>query len=234
MSKANVGYHGTRRKHTKEDALSDREYELLLESASQMDEYYRLQCKLVLLLGGRLGMRAGEIAHLKESWIDWRRNMIVIPRYQRCEKGKGGGVCGYCRSQAEQMLEHNEGMEYEDAEHEMWSPKTEAAAREIPFDASTRAEICMERFFDVYDGWPRSRQVVNRRVNRVAESTNEVEVEEVYPHCLRATAATRFAARGLDIFALKSMMGWADLQTAKCYISSSGERTAQAIRDITL
>lgn len=54
----------------------------------------------------------------------------------------------------------------------------------------------------------------------------------VTPHGLRATAATRFASRGLDTVALQSMFGWAQLSTAHNYIRRSGENTARAIRDI--
>ena len=59
---------GTR--HSREDAVDARTFEYLVESTYAMDDYYGLQCRFILFAAGRLGMRAGEIAHMDESWID--------------------------------------------------------------------------------------------------------------------------------------------------------------------
>jgi len=219
-------------KHTKEDALSDREYQLLLEGCSEMREYYGFQARFVCLVAGRLGFRAGEIAHMKESWVDWRRNMIVVPRHETCTKGKNGGPCGYCRSAAKQRVEHNPGLTLNEALSYAWSAKTDASAREVPFDFDPRVSLVVERFFDEYDAFPTSRQSVNRRVNRAAEEADQLEPTDIYPHCLRATAATFHAARGLDVLPLQALFGWADLSTAQNYIQRSGENTARALHGI--
>ncbi len=109
-------------RHTREDALTEREFELLLEGATQCKQ--SLKARFVVLVGGRLGLRAGEIAHMKDDWVDWRQHMVSIPRHESCDKGRfEGEVCGYCRQQAEQMLEHHDDMTLEEAEAEMWSPK---------------------------------------------------------------------------------------------------------------
>lgn len=219
-------------KHTKEDALGDREYQLLLEGTGKMRDYYGFQARFVCLVAGRLGMRAGEIAHLKSEWVDWRRNMIVVPRHEPCEKGKDGGPCGYCKSCARQRVEHNDELTFEDALEYSWSAKTDAAAREIPFDFDPRVSLAVERFFEKYDEFPVSRQAVNRRVTKAAETAPQLDASEVYPHCLRATAATFHAARGLDVLPLQAMFGWADLSTAQNYIQKSGENTARALHGI--
>lgn len=264
MSRSTSGYtpqtnSSTAVRHSKEDALSDREFERLVAASYQLDEFWSLQCRFVLLVAGRLGLRAGEIAHMDESWIDWRRNMIVIPAREPCSNGRDGGLCGHCRASLEQMAEVRTNNRYGDIHRSLssrdelepgggraaasiveaddlddghWSPKTDAAAREVPFDADTRASIVVERYFEQYDEYVNGRQSINRRVTRLCETADEVDADQVYPHALRATAASHFAAHGLDVFALKSLMGWSDLSTAKNYISTSGERTAQAIRDI--
>jgi integrase len=221
-------------RHTKDDALDTREFEQLLEATYGLDDYYGLQCRFVVLVAGRLGMRAGEIAHMKSDWVDWRRSLIDIPRHQPCEDGRNGGVCGYCKRKAEQMTHHGDEPDMEAALRSRWSPKTDAAAREIPLDAAPRAEIVIEQFFERFGEWPHTRQSINRRVDRAAEKAEGIHPDDVYPHALRATAASRFSANGLDVFALKSVMGWSCLSTAQCYISSSGERTARAIRDTML
>jgi len=196
------------------------------------DRYYGLQCQFVVLVAGRLGLRAGEIAHMTEDWIDWRRNLICIPRYEPCDSGRDGTICGTCTQHAQQRAAHNPELSLDNALEYSWAAKTAAASREVPFDADPRAELVVERFFDRHDGWPHSQQAVNRRVARAGREADSISADDIYPHCLRATAASDLAGKGLDVFSLKSMMGWAQLQTARCYVTSSGERTAQAIRDL--
>ncbi len=87
----------------------------------------------------------------------------------------------------------------------------------------------MERFFDRYDGYPCSAQSITRRVKKAAELAPELDKEDIYVHCLRATAATYHAARGLDVLPLQSLMGWAQVSTAHNYVQSSGENTARAL-----
>lgn len=220
-------------RHSKEDALSDRQFERMVESTYKLDcDYFALECRFVLFAAGRLGMRGGEIAHMREEWIDWGRGMIVVPRHEPCTDGRDGGICGHCRQSAQQIVDHNPTVTTEEAEAAMWSPKTENAAREIPFDATTRAQLAVEEYFDRFDSFQASRGVVNRRVTRMAEQADGVDPETTYPHCLRATAASYFSARGLDAVALKSFFGWSEFSTALNYIEESGERTAVALRGI--
>lgn len=224
------GYQSDGVHHSKEDALTDRQFELLLEATYDMGSYQGLEARFIILAAGRLGLRAGEITHMRESWLDRRRNMIVVPPHQDCEKGKDGGIGGYCQQQAEQRLNHNPEMCLEEALAHSWEPKTSAAAREVPFDAHPRAELVVERYFDRFDRFQVSRSTLGRRVKKAADISGLDG--RIYAHCLRATAASYFAARGLDVVALQSMFGWASLQTAHAYIRRSGENTARAIRDI--
>lgn len=217
--------------HCKEDALNERQFELLVEGSYRLDDdYFELETRLVVFLAGRLGMRAGEIAHMKRDWIDQHRGMIVIPRHESCTDGRDGGLCGHCKASAAQMVDHNPRLSLDEAEEMMWSPKTKAAAREIPLEASERARIIVERYFERFEEFMASRTVVNRRVTRAAEAADEgVDSENTYPHCLRATCASHFAASGIDLVSLKSMMGWASYETAKNYLAESGRRTEKAL-----
>jgi site-specific recombinase XerD len=54
----------------------------------------------------------------------------------------------------------------------------------------------------------------------------------IYPHCLRATAASYHAYRGVAPVPLQALMGWSDLATAQKYIRISGTATARAVRNI--
>lgn len=51
-----------------------------------------------------------------------------------------------------------------DAVAARWHPKTVASARSLPFDLWLRIKLCLERFADRYDEFPRSRSSINRRV----------------------------------------------------------------------
>jgi site-specific recombinase XerD len=109
-----------------------------------------------------------------------------------------------------------------------WHPKTASSARAVPFDLSLRVELCLERFADRYDTFPHSRATVNRRVTAAAE---HADIDgRVYPHCLRATAASYHAYQGVAPVPLQVLMGWSDLATAQKYIRISGTATANALR----
>jgi integrase len=214
-------------RHTREDALGQREFQLLLEGCYNIDdEYYAQQARFCVLVAGRLGLRVGEITHMKKDWIDLSNEMIQIPKREECTKGRGSATrCGYCKQAAKQAVEHNEDLCFQDAVNSMWHPKTEASIREVPYGFDPQVSLCIERFFDRYDEWPLSRNAVNRRVKKASEKSDI----EVYPHALRATAATSHASRGLDVIPLKSLMGWAQLSTAHNYVADSGQNTAREL-----
>lgn len=217
--------------HSKEDALTEREFELLYEGAKKMDGYRGMEATFIVLVAGRLGLRAGEIAHMREGWVDWREKRIEIPAHQPCRKGKDGGMCGYCRQQVKQCVEYND-IEREAVADHWWRPKTEAGVRGVPWDFSARAGMVVERFFEEFDKFERSYTAISRRLKRAAELAEELDPENVYAHALRATAATYHASRGLDVHPLTSFMGWANMSTAEVYIARSSSNTQRALRSI--
>lgn len=228
------GHSGSDVTHSKEDALSGREFELLLEGAAELSRdtyYYAPDPEMMIYTLGRLGLRRGELVHLEGDWIDWREEQIQIPAHSPCDRGQNGAVCGDCRQSARQRVEYAEDdLDEETAREWMWTPKSEAGVRTIYFGHDTRARLYLERYFasDAYDRVEVSGSAVSRRVEKAAELAPELDPEDVYPHCLRATAATRFSSL-LDVYALKQVMGWERLATSKAYISSNAESTAQQL-----
>jgi integrase len=210
-------------RHAHEDVLTDREFELLLEACADLPEPKDFQARFICLIAGRLGLRAGEIAHLRTDWIDWDRMLLRIPQHEPCE-------CGYCRRQAMQEATHTESATPETALDSRWHPKTVASARAIPFDLSHRVELCIERFAGRYSAFPTSRATLNRRVSRAAAHADLTG--RVYPHCLRATAASYHAYQGVAPVPLQAFMGWSELATAQKYIRISGTATANALRQV--
>lgn len=249
-------------RHSREDALTEREFELLLDGARDLKPPQDFQARFCIFATARLGLRAGEVAHFSTDWIDDRERLIEIPEHDPCDKGKRPGeVCGYCRARAKDHVENTNltlqeakdelqetyddlgddaletmaeqkveetNITLEEALAERWEPKTEAGARTVPFDHDVRLQMCIERFADRYDEWPRSRATVNRRINGAAENA-DLEAR-VYPHALRATAASAFAFKEISVYALMSIMGWSDLATARTYIQASGENAAREVR----
>ncbi|MFD2655317.1 tyrosine-type recombinase/integrase [Gracilibacillus thailandensis] len=208
-------------RNSHQDALDDTKYRRLIEATDGLDEPFQTEAFAILVFGGRLGMRGGEICHLSEDWVNWERKMIEIPAYDAC-------ACGYCRQQAHLATQHDDELTIENAMAERWQPKTEHSIRTIPFDFDEEVEAAVEIFFDRFDGYEHSRASVNRRVDRVAEEAG-IDPASIYPHALRATAATNLAYAGVPAPALQSMMGWSKLSTATKYIRLSGTATADAL-----
>lgn len=213
-------------RHTHQDALSEREYRHLLDACGDLDDPYRRECEFVVVVAGRLGLRAGELAHIDESWIDWEHRRLQIPAFDECTNGEDGGICGYCRARAKEQAE-TLGIDVETALSRRWEPKTSHGSRAVPFDFDAEVESVVSNWFWDHDGWPLSRAAVNRRVDKVAAAAGL----ELYPHALRATAATNLAYRGVPAAALQSMMGWSQLSTAQKYLRLSGEATSRALND---
>jgi len=252
--------------HARDDALSPREFERLIDASYGINKSrIELETRAVLYLTGRVGLRKGEVTHLAESWVNWSDGVITIPPFQPCTKGQHADEpCGYCRRRAEDRVETNNithdeavaaiqhvldesanltdadidakatelmadvNMELQDALQEQWQPKTPRSARRVPFDFDVRVELTLERFFDRFDGWERSAATVNRRINRLQELT-EFD-KRLYPHALRATAASYHASRDISVHSLMSIMGWADPGTARAYVSANDEQAAREIR----
>lgn len=218
-------------RYSADDRLEPREFEQLLRGAMRLDGEFAVQAEFAILAAGRLGMRSGEIAHLREEWINWRERMIEIPRREPCSKGLDGGVCGHCKQLARQKVDCGEDRELDVVLANMWQPKTYAASRAIPFGHDARTELALERFFEYYGEWPISHNGVGRRIKRACRSAEEIDENDVYAHCLRATAATFHAGRGLRALQLQALMGWADLSTAQRYVRMSGEAVKSALEE---
>lgn len=98
------------RSHSRDDALTSRQWERMFRASYDVDDpEIALECRMLAVTCGRLGLRAGEVTHLHRDWLDWSDGSIQIPSYYDCTKGKNEGeVCGYCRNRARDNLDsHN-------------------------------------------------------------------------------------------------------------------------------
>lgn len=218
-------------RHSHQDALSETEFQRLVDATEELKHPFDAEALFILVAAGRLGMRAGEIAHMRRDWINYDDSLIQIPRHDPCRDGEDGGPCSYCETQAALAVEHADELTFEDAIDQRWEPKTTTSVRAIPFDFDDFVEAVVLEFFETRDAFPRSRVTINRRVNRALEAA-EMPEDKCYPHSLRATAASHHAYKGVPSAALQDLFGWAQLSTAQKYLRLSGGATANALRDV--
>jgi len=97
------------RSHSRDDALTPRQWERMFRASHDVDDADRaLECRMLHVVCGRLGLRCGEATHLHEDWVDWNDGSIRIPQYWECTKSKHDDPCGYCRGRARDNLDsHN-------------------------------------------------------------------------------------------------------------------------------
>jgi integrase len=157
-------------------------------------------------LAGIWGLRADEVGHTVLEWLSAAAGTLTVPRRCRCQ---------YCRASGQE-----------------WTPKTPSGNRTLPVTKDPATWIAAKDYFARGPRGPVSSRTVHRTVVRVADRAGLFR--PVYPHSLRATAATRFAAKGLNEHALARVMGWADGRPAREYVQASGIDAARALEDVDL
>jgi integrase len=205
-----------------EKAIDQDVFRKLLDATDELKPLRDLNAKFFLLVAGRLGLRVGEILHMRESWVDDNSQWVEIPEHQPCDRGKGGGMCGACRQAAKQMAETND-VPMAEVEDLYWKPKTIQAARVVPYSFHDECVEVVESYFDEFDKVMFSRGKAVRLCDELAELASVDK--KVRPHGLRATAAMYHVETGLDMWALQSFMGWAYPSTARKYILNNSKRT---------
>lgn len=194
---------------TLRQAPSFREFRAMHDAAeNSVDEKYRLECRFLLTIMGKLGLRPGEASHISKEWSDLDEKVIEIPGFDKCTKGKDGGVCGYCRDRAQSAANHNDDLTFEEAKEQRWQPANEQAQREVPYDWLDDGGQVIEEFFSENEEYTPSRSSINRRVDRVAEAAPMIEVTEVNPKALRGHAAIKLANEGLSVIKLRDLLGY--------------------------
>ena len=171
---------------SREDALTEVEASILLSGCiNTLDN-------LVVRLPLFAGLRIGEVAHLKPSWLDWEKGVIIIPSRQKCG-------CYECKK-------------FRDG---IWTPKTRAGQRALVITPALKPYLSQLPVV----GINRSRRALEQRFDRIRRRSGLSKV--CYPHACRATFATRLAAHGISAVSLCYLMGWESLDTAEHYVQSS-------------
>lgn len=165
-----------------------------------------------------------------------RANDYVESHNREPEELKSQIRTNYRRNLDEDVLEEmaiekskEDSVTFDEALDERWTPKTDNAVRKIPYDFKPRLHLCIDDFIEEFGGWKKSIATAHRRINQAVDES--VLDCNVYPHALRATAVSKMASKDVSPFALMSLMGWEDLDTARSYIQSSDESAAKELRE---
>ena len=145
--------------------------------------------KLILELMVYLGLRASEIVHLRATWL--HGDELNIPRTQPCD-------CSSCREKGG-----------------VWSAKSDAAARSIAMPKAIQERLT-QMLLQSPKGFSFTRQALWQKVKRWGK---RAKIKMIYPHALRATAATRLAERGMSAPALAYTLGWTNISMAWHYVN---------------
>lgn len=180
----------------KEDALNQVEAKMLLNACQDVLDNLTIRLPLYA------GMRIGEVQHLKQSWLDWEKAIIIIPSRQECS-------CWECKTWR----------------HNIWTPKTKAGQRSLLIVPELEPYLGQ-----LGDGINRSRQALEQRCERIRQRSGLHKV--CYPHALRATFATRLAEESISAPSLCYLLGWESLQTAEAYVQSSMRRAHQEFKEL--
>ncbi len=157
---------------------------------------------LVVRLALYAGLRIGEVQHLRNSWLDWDKGIITLPARQQCS-------CYECRKWR----------------NNIWTPKTKAGQRSLLIVSELEPYLRQ-----LGEGINRSRQGLEQRFERIRRRSHLLKI--AYPHCLRASFATRLAEQGISAPSLSYLLGWDSLIPAESYIQSSMKRAHQEMREI--
>lgn len=163
-----------------------------------LKEAYTLANRLIMKLMVFLGLRASEVAHFKGDWV--QRNEIHIPAEQPCN-------CVNCQKSPHPGK---------------WKPKTKAGIRVLPVVDVLAADL-YQFVKESPDGFNLTRQAIWWEVKQIAKKAGirqkGLAKDTIYPHALRATAATYLASKGMDAQALAYAMGWSNIAVAQHYIT---------------
>lgn len=139
------------------------------------------------------GLRVSELKHLRRSRVNLDDGTITIPTRQYCD-------CAQCKKKRDGI----------------WRPKTKKGARTILIHPTLLP--IMAEFLNFNEELGLSRVSIWAHVKKLARQAHIFR--SIYPHCLRATAATMLAYQKVPAPSLKYIMGWQSLQATEDYVKS--------------
>ena len=185
---------------SKENRLSEDEIRSIGDACKSEEDTF---CVLGLLY---TGMRVSEFIHMTRDWVNFDKEVIIIPERQPCD-------CYECKNR-----------------DSVWKPKTKAGARVIPLLPEIKSvfrsvfseyDSAMEYLLNRVHAW----KVVKRVATRAKINHN------VFCHCLRSTFASILAEKGFDVFTITTVLGWSKLAIAESYVRMSGSAVVDKFKE---
>jgi len=226
-----------RQTYSRENALEVRTFlRLFLGALAIENEEERVRTVMIILCAGRLGLRANEIQHLHEGWIDWKRGTIRVPAHEPC-------FCKWCLDSARGKVADEKDVPKSDLDRDnedvleyayehQFEPKPNASARVVPFGWSERITAWLIRFFEEYDYVDVTQQQMRNNVRKAARNAEGVDPSDLTLHPLRATGATFSADAGLRSKPLRDLLGHSDRAEARRYVRGSGRQLTQRVYEL--
>ena len=211
-------------RNAKDETLNEGEFSRLVQTCR--DSKDSLINQFIVLMAGILGMRIGEIAHIKKHWIDFEKETITIPNYEPCN-------CKYCIDCKKLDIKRRKKPQKKGKKkkkkikpmQKRWHPKSSAGARTLPYGFNHDVKRIMEEMFNKYTEVPLTPIAISHKIRRLGESIGL----KLFAHALRATAATRLAYDGMQARPLQVFMGWETLDMAEHYIRTCGSLTKKEL-----
>lgn len=169
--------------------------------------------RLLYVLLCHWGLRASEAGHFNRSWIERGSApaTFVVPLHCGCLRcAASGRAWRHTPGRAASTMQRIERGEF--------TPKTDYGYRRIPYGRAPPELVrAIDDYLTDHEGLYVSRQAVWRLVKRWLVDAG-MAYDRSFPHALRATAATRLADEGQDVFAIMGVLGWRNFNVASRYI----------------
>jgi len=192
---------------SREDVLSPQELGMLLSPCVSLRDRFIIYTLVYA------GLRVSELKHLRRSWVNIEEGTITIPTRQYCHCKE----CNYIDPRGKRKPKDG-----------VWKPKTKKGARTILIHPMLLPVIT--DFMAGNEELGLTRQRIWQRLKELARQAHILR--NLYPHCLRATAATLLAYQGISAASLQYDFGWERLSSAESYVKSDMKRAQAETKEI--
>lgn len=199
--------------------LDKDEFRQLIQACEKSNE--PIQNKFILISMGVLGLRPGEIAHIRKSWVDFDREIITIPAHEPCS-------CKYCIERVKKKTKRYS-ISTQEVQKQYWRPKNKAGARYIPFGFDPEVKKIFVEGINELEKCPLTVLQIKNRLSRLNQKAG---LTKVTPMNLRSYAATQFAYDGLSCYDLLKIMGWSNPKVSSDCVKQTKDSLIKEFKNV--
>jgi len=181
--------------------------------------------RLIIVALGLAGMREGELAHMRRSWI-YSDHIKIPKRPQLCDcvdcqlqaffaekRGKVKKDVNWYPKLQKKFFRLRSGGKLKNLKFQ-WTPTSDSGARNIPFKFKVMRKTFVKWFYS-HDRIGMTRQGIWQRVRTLGD---KIIGKRLYPTALRSSFATMLADEGASKASLQANMGWAKIDSTVHYV----------------